>query len=290
MPAVAIWTQAMGKRNHFPIACNSYDWFTFYTRAGKKWGVDLEENIAELAKTGIKGYEPSIETATAAQKLLPVLKKHDIAMPSIYVGSILHDEALVQQSISTTMAIAKVVKDYGTKIVVTNPNPIKWGTNELKTDAQLAIQAEAMENLGSQLRQIGLTLAYHTHDIELKAGAREFHHILQNTTAKNVSFCFDVHWVYRGSENSGAAVFDVLKLYGQRIVELHLRQSVAGIWSETFTAKGDIDYNRFANELTKMNIKPHLVIEQCLEDRSPNTIDVVTAHIKDLAAIKETFF
>ncbi|MDR6562295.1 MULTISPECIES: sugar phosphate isomerase/epimerase [unclassified Arcicella] len=289
IPAISIASTALVKSNHFPVACNGYNWITFYKRAGKKWGEDLEENMAELAKTGIKGYEPSIESKEMAQQLIPVLNKYNIALPSIYVNSILHDETLVKESISSIMGIAEVVKQYGTKIIVTNPSPIKWGSTQLKSDAQLALQAQAMETLGYQLRQMGLTLAYHTHDIELKAGAREFHHILLNTTPQNVSFCFDVHWVYRGSENSEAAVFDVLKLYGKRIVELHLRQSVAGIWAETFTAKGDIDYTRLAKELSKMNIKPHIVIEQCLETNSPNTMDVVNAHIKDLAAIKETF-
>ena len=103
-----------------------------------------------------------------------------------------------------------------------------------------------------------------------------------------MSFCFDVHWVYRGSQNSQLAVFDVLKLYGKRVVELHIRQSVNGVWSETF-GDGDIDYRRFAAELKKLKLQPHLVIEQCVEDKSPHTMDAVKAHVKDLAAIRDVF-
>ena len=66
------------------------------------------------------------------------------------------------------------------------------------------------------------------------------------------------------------AVFNTLKMYGSRVVELHLRQSVNGIWAETFSA-GDIDYVRFVSELERMKLRPHLVIEQCVEDKSPNT-------------------
>ena len=73
-----------------------------------------------------------------------------------------------------------------------------------------------------ELRKMDVTLAYRTHDTELMGGAKEVHHILQNTSPENVSFCFDVHWVYRGSQNSQIAVFDILKMYGDRIVELHL--------------------------------------------------------------------
>lgn len=289
MPALASLAIPFPKSTFYPVSCNSYNWVTFYGRNSKKWGENLAENIAEFAKTGIKAYEPSIENLAMVQRLIPVLKKYKIAMPSVYVNSVLHEESAVNESIKSIFEIAKEVKKYGTKIIVTNPSPIKWGSPELKNDTQLAIQSLAMETLGGRLRQIGITLAYHTHDVELKAGAREFHHVMLNTSAQNVSFCFDVHWVYRGSENSQLAVFDVLKLYGNRIAELHIRQSVAGVWSETFTAKGDIDYNKLAKELKKMKINPHLVIEQCVEANSLNTIDAVNAHIKDLEAIKTTF-
>lgn len=271
----------------FPIAANVYNWITFYNRENKSWGQDLDKDIAEVAKTGLRAFEPSLSDKTQAQNYIAALKKHAITMPSIYVGSILHEAEAIEKSISTILDIADTVKSYGTKIIVTNPNPQKGGA--LKNDAQLILQAQAMERLGRELRKKGLTLAYHTHDVELKAGAREFHHILLNTTAENVSFCFDVHWVYRGTENSQAAVFDVLKLYGKRIAELHIRQSINGVWAETFTAEGDIDYRRLVRELSAMKVRPHVVIEQCLETKSPQTLSAVEAHTKDLAVVQETF-
>jgi inosose dehydratase len=47
-----------------------------------------------------------------------------------------------------------------------------------------------MESLGRELKKMDMILAYHTHDTEMLAGAREFHHMLQNTSAEHVSFCF----------------------------------------------------------------------------------------------------
>jgi inosose dehydratase len=276
------------KTNRFPISCNTYNWATFYKREGKSWGEDWEACIAHFAQTGIPAIEPSFNNPTEVNKIAPILQKYHIQMPSIYVNSLLHKAEEGEKSIASILAIAEEVKKVGTKIIVTNPSPIAWGSKEVKTDEQLLEQSKNMEKLGTALRNKGLILAYHTHDTELLAGAREFHHILLNTTPKNVSFCFDVHWVYRGSQNSQVAVFDVLKLYGSRVVELHIRQSVGGIWSETFS-EGDIDYRRFAQELKKMKISPHLVIEQCIEDKSPSTTDVVTAHKKDLEVVKEIF-
>ncbi len=273
---------------NFPISCNAYNWFTFYGRQNKKWGEDLDKCMSDLAQTGITAYEPSFESAGDVKKLAPFLKKYNLSMPSIYVNSVLHKTEEAEKSITTVLAIADEIVKLGTKIVVTNPSPIKWGGQELKNDAELSIQAKSMEKLGLELKKKGLTLAYHTHDVELRAGAREFHHILQNTSPENVSFCFDIHWVYRGSADSQVAVFDVLKMYGNRVVELHIRQSVGGVWSETF-GMGDIDYQRFANELKTMKLRPHLVIEQCVEAKTPNTMDGKQAHVKDLAMIKEIF-
>ena len=149
-------------------------------------------------------------------------------------------------------------------------------------------QAQNLEKLGRELKKRKIALAYHTHDVELSAGAREFHHMMQNTTREHVWFCMDVHWIYRGSLDSQVAVFDVLKMYGNRLLVLHLRQSVNGIWSETF-GKGDIDYTRFARELKKMKINPHLVIEQCIETKTGGSLDGIEAHKIDLQAVRELF-
>ncbi len=276
--------------NEYPISCNSYNWYTFYGRVGKDWGKDLNADIENFSRTGLKAYEPSITSVEMAEILIPILNKNAIKMPSIYVNSVLHLKDEIETSINQIINIAKTVKKYGTKIIVTNPNPLQWGGNEVKSDEQLILQAAALNKLGKLLKVLGMKLAYHTHDMEMLAGAREFHHMLQNTEATNMGFCFDIHWIYRGSKNSNLAVFDILKIYGKRILELHVRQSTNNIWNETFTIEGDIDYRRFANELKKMNITPHIVLEQCLEEKSPNKFDVVEAHQIGLKNLTKLFF
>ncbi len=273
----------------WPISCNTYNWYSFYSRDGKEWGKDIDSDIKHFSQSGILAIEPNIESVSMGTVFIAALKKYNILMPSIYVNTVLHKPNEVQASVQKVLDIAELVKPYGTKIIVTNPSPIAWGSTKNKSDAELTAQAIALNELGAKLRARGITLAYHTHDMEMKAGAREFHHMLQNTAPRNVSFCYDVHWIYRGSENSSVAVFFVLKMYGHRIADLHIRQSDQGIWKETFSAKGDIDYSRFAAYLKKMGIKPHLVIEQCVEATSPNTMGVMEAHKVDLINVKKLF-
>lgn len=269
------------------ISSNEYNWITFYQRAGQVWGQDWDACIQDYARSGLKALEPSIGNVDDVNKLIPALKKYDISLPSIYVGSILHEPKEADLSIQRILAVADRLKLEGTKIIVTNPSPLKNGVT--KSDAELACQVEKLNILGNLLKEKGITLAYHTHDVEFRESAREFQYVLQRTKPENLAFCMDVHWVYRGSGNSEQTVFDVLKTYGNRIVALHLRQSQNGIWTETFSGKGDIDYVRFANELKRQKIKPHLVIEQCLESKTVQTMDAAQAHAIDLKIVKALF-
>ena len=120
------------------------------------------------------------------------------------------------------------------------------------------------------------------------AGAREFHHMMQRTDPNHVTFCLDVHWVYRGALNSNVAVFDVIKMYGDRISELHIRQSRDHVWTETF-GPGDIDYPGVVFALKERGLKPMLVLEQAAEEGTPHTMNALDAHRKSQAAVRTIF-
>ncbi|MEZ0485475.1 sugar phosphate isomerase/epimerase family protein [Fibrella aquatica] len=271
------------------IACNSYTWNTFYNRAGKTWMQDPDASLRDFVQSGFTAYEPGVDSLKQVQALGPLLKKYGLTMPSLYVNSSLHQADEATNSITAALAIADLAKTLGTRIIVTNPNPIKWGSADNKSDNELTEQVRNLDRLGAELRKRGMILAYHTHAPEHRAAAREFHHMMLGSDPANVKLCLDAHWVYRGSENSQIALFDVVKLYGERIVEMHVRQSKGGIWSETFTATGDIDYPRLMTALRTIGVKPLIVMEQCLETGSPNTMNAVEAHRQDLAAAKVLF-
>jgi inosose dehydratase len=103
-----------------------------------------------------------------------------------------------------------------------------------------------------------------------------------------VTLCLDAHWIYRGSGNSQVALFDVLKLYGSRVTELHLRQSKDNIWTEMF-GDGDIDYKRVAKYLLDIGVKPHIVLEQAVEAGSPKTTGSVEALRKSCQYARQIF-
>ena len=258
------------------LACNQYPWTVFYSRENRDFNENLDEGLAEVSVSGMDGYEPLVNNLQEIDRLGPLLRKHNLQMRSLYVNSVLHERDKADKSIESVFVIAEKAKDIGTKIIVTNPSPIQWGGPQNKNDAQLKVQAAALEKLGRRLKAMGLMLSYHNHDIELRNAAREFHHMMLGTDPAYVTLCLDAHWIYRGAGNSAVALFDVLKLYGPRITELHLRQSKDNIWTETL-GEGDIDYPALAKYLLDIGIKPHIVLEQAVEAGSPKTMTTLEA-------------
>jgi len=277
-----------GQDKTLHVACNSYPWTTFARRDKQPFDPLSDAAIAAVSKSGIDGYEPGIKGPEDIDRLSPLLKKHGIEMRSIYMNSVLHDAREADASIALIRRVAERARAVGTRIVVTNPSPLQWGGEAVKDDRQLATQAEALNRLGKVLNASGLKLVYHNHNMELRAAAREFHHMLLGTDPENVSFCLDAHWVYRGSQQSQIALFDVVKLYGTRVVELHIRQSSDHVWTESF-GPGDIDYQRLVGEFQRLGVAPHLVLEQAVEKGSPHALDAIDAHRASAAVVRQWF-
>ena len=274
-------TQAQGGPH---VAINQWSVGAMRGRDKKRPGVPLDEELAELAAWGINGLEPGLQAPEQAEALAAKLTQHGLEMRSIYTGSELVDTATAEKEIQRILALAKRAKALGTKIIVTNPSPLP--NRRGKTDAQLKAQAAGLNRLGRELAAWGLTLAYHNHDVELEHAAREFHHMMLGTEPACLSLCLDAHWVYRGAGHSQVALFDVVKLYGARVAELHLRQSKDNVWSETF-GDGDIDYRALWKSLAAMGAKPLLVLEQGPEQGTPQTIEVAEAHRRSCRYAKE---
>lgn len=272
--------RAAGSRLH--LSCNEYVWLVYYQREGKTLSARLDTALGEMAAAGFDGFEPSVESATQLESLAALVGRHGLELRSLYVNSTLHEPERVDRSVADVLAIARTARALGTRIIVTNPSPIRWGGPEDKSDRQLECQAQALDRLGLQLSGLGLRLAYHNHDVELRQAAREFHHMLAATDPKYVHLCLDAHWVYRGSGDSQVALFDVVRLYGARIVELHVRQSQGGAWTEAL-GDGDVDYARLAQTLATAQLTPHVVLEQAIERGSPNTMGVVEAQRRSVA-------
>jgi inosose dehydratase len=253
------------------VSIQSYVWHQIYEACGKRLEDHLDETLLSIAQSGIEAFESPVPTAEYAKKLGPALSKSGLRMPSMYAGGTLHTEDW-RKSIDEVLVKARMGRELGATIVTVNPNPIAWGKPLDKSDDELKRQGEALQALGEKVAAEGMTLAYHTHDAEMRQGAREFHHMMQATEPSVVGMCLDTHWVYRGAGNSQVAMYDVLKMYGSRLKTLHIRQSIGGVWSEVL-GDGDMDYGPLANVLRAMKLEGPIVMEQCFEQGTPRTME-----------------
>lgn len=272
--------------NPLHVAINQWAVGTIRRRDKENADIAFDDELATLAAAGINGLEPGLGSADQVDALAAQLAKHKLELRSIYTGSSLADRANVDKELERIVALAKRAQAVGTKIIVTNPSPLP--NRQGKSDQQLQTQAAALNKLGRELAALGMNLAYHNHDIELQYAAREFHHMMIGTDPDALSLCLDAHWVYRGAGHSQVALFDILKLYGSRVSELHLRQSTGNVWSEAF-GDGDIDYRALVRKLVEINIRPLLVLEQGPEGETPQTLDVAEVHRRSVRYVREVF-
>jgi inosose dehydratase len=266
--------------SRLPVTVNQYTCGTLYGRDN----IDFWTRLEEIRDAGIDGIEVMLSTGAEADAIGKRLADHGLAMHSIYVSGNLHDEATSKKEIARLLEIGEKAQSFGTSIMVYNPEA-KSG----KSDEELIRQSKSMNLLGAGLQTMGMTLAFHYHTTELEYGAREFHHVLRGTDPRNVSLCFEQHWSYRGCGNSQVAMFDHLELYADRSVEVHLRQSVDNIWSETF-GDGDIDNKRLAAGCRNMQRGiPHVVLEQAPEGGTPKTMTPAEALRQSAEYVRTVF-
>lgn len=252
--APLLW-RAAGRRAS-RLSMETYIWDQYAERQHKPLADVLTRVIPLARDAGFHNIElnDSFLTRELRSRVLSLVKANRLALPSVYVGGPMHDPHLAGETISRSLEIAALCKDYGCHAVVNNPDPKPGGAP--KSDSELAVQSKMLDRLGQELAQRGFQLWVHAHAPAMADGAREWRYDLHHTNPKYVWICLDVDWVYQGGQNP----MELLREAGKRVASLHLRNSKHKLWLESFSA-GDIDYHKIAAYLDRERIKPLLVVE-----------------------------
>ena len=218
----------------------------------------LDEVFSALRDAGYDYAEGSLDVATPENnaRLAERLRSRGLRPVSLYTGGRFHEAGKSAAAVAAILKSARVARDAGFTILVSNPDPI----GREKTDAELATQVAALEQLGRGLKDLGMRFGVHNHTPEMKSKAREFHANFRGTKAGIVDFCFDVHWVFRG----GVMPLEALRDYGDRVVTWHLRQSREKIWWEDMDS-GDVDYPAIAKVVAERRLPAVYTVELALE-------------------------
>ena len=240
-------------------------WFSqLAAREGKTVDDIFPEALADIAEAGFSGIETNLSKCASdegCEELAGQLREAGLGLAGLYAGGPLHDENAAK-AVEEILGQAQRAKGIGCPGVTSNPNPV----GREKTDAELATQASALDDLGAGLAELGLFFGVHTHAPEMSHNAREFRWNLDQTDSQKVGLCADVHWIYRG----GADPYALVEHYAGRVVSTHLRNSTEAVWAECFCA-GDIDYARIREVLDAVGYQGPLIVEIAWEERTPKT-------------------
>jgi inosose dehydratase len=264
------------------VGSQLYGWGQYYDREGKRLGEHLGEVFAALRDAGYDYAEGNLDVATPQnhESLAELMRRNGLKPVSLYTGGSFHIHGKASETVESIVKAARVAGQAGFGILNVNTDPV----GRPKTDSELAIQADALAELGRELQAIGIRLGIHHHTPEMLNGAREFHNNFEKCPAQAVGFCYDVHWVFRG----GIPPATVLPKYGNRIVSWHLRQSRESIWWEDLDS-GDIDYKRIAESVAQNKLPQFFTVELALEQGTKITRSVVENHLRSRQYVRRTF-
>jgi len=261
---------ALAKSNSLRLACQCYVFEQQYGERKQKTIDHVDEILSDVVAAGFHAVELTSNyfTPEKAAGSLAALDQHGLALPIAYTSGPMHDDRW-KQTRDAALAYADRLKPHkGLEAISFNCDPKP--RSEPKTDAELATEAQALEDLGTGLKQRGLKLLVHAHAPEMADHAREWRYFFHHTTAAHVGICLDTHWVFRGGEN----VMDILNEAGKRIGDVHLRNSANKIWLEEL-ADGDVDYKAVAAALGKLHYKGWLTVELAWDPQTQRTRTLV---------------
>lgn len=249
------------RKNENRLSFQGYIWYNLAARAKKPLAEMLDELFATAPSGGYRNIELSTTffTPELQPRVLELIRKHNLQMPSVYVGGGMHADTSADRAIARALEVGRLCKDFGCAAIVHNPDTLPKGA--AKSDEELAIQSRNITKMAEALAEIGLQLRIHHHGVELADNAREVRHILAQTDPKLVTFCMDVEFVYRAAMDPVALLTEL----GPRVTELHLRNRTNNSPLQSFEP-GDIDYAAVAAAVARLKIRPLVVVELAYHD------------------------
>ncbi|MFN0169149.1 MAG: sugar phosphate isomerase/epimerase family protein [Bryobacteraceae bacterium] len=254
----AIASRARANDRAPAFAVQVYVWTQHYERLNDKASRHYGDILAACASAGYRHVELLSDwfTLESAERTMDLLRQNKLTSPIVYNGGPMHNGDGAQSTIAATLALARRIRSVNPSLVAISFNASALPRRERKSDAELEIQAQAINRLGDELAKEKVRLFVHQHDPEMRENAREWRYMLAHTNPKTVEVCLDTHWVFRGGQD----VMTHLKEAGPRLASLHLRNSRDKIWLDEFAA-GDIDYGEVARFLKSIRYRGYLVVE-----------------------------
>lgn len=257
------------------LGAGAFRWMQQYWAIGMDPDDCIAQTLDDVAAAGLAAWEPTLTSEPQMEAIDKALKERGLAMPSYYAGGKLWTDDW-EGAVSELVERARLARQMGAGVMVCNPDPLDWNGTP-KPDKGINTQNRALAALGRELAGVGIKLAFHFHTPELTKAATELHSAMLNVPAEHLGICLDTHWAYRGCGNSQAGLETIARMYADRIVSLHVRQSHGQVWAETL-GEGDVDHAFLWRILKQKGFSGPCMIELAHEAGTPITMNLSEAH------------
>jgi inosose dehydratase len=265
-PSIFGFSEAVTARYDPKLSAQNYIWIQQLDSEKKTVAEGVDEALSSFHQAGYRRVElgTSFFTPELRDRTLALLDTYKLVPETFFPNTTMHEAIAAEKSVNDALELARLLQPHGTRVIIINPSPKP--DKAPKTDDELNIQARYVSQLGDELHQLGMKLALHHHTPELADNQREWRHLMTHTAPNRVYCCVDVHWAYRGGQD----VMTFLRAAGNRLLDLHLRNSKQGVWMEDF-GPGDIHYEEVANYLRAIKFNGYLVVELAYEKGTQRT-------------------
>lgn len=267
------------ERRYLGVSCMTYVW----SSAGVNVEAEIDTILGEIRAGGydaVETFSSFVGSDERADRFAKRLDKHKLRLSAAYSGGAVHEQERGKKAVEQLSRVGRRLEKLGCGVLVFNPNPLQ----REKTDEELQVQADLLNELGRTLRESSVALTLHSHTPAFRSDAREYRYDLDHTDPALVQLNADVDWVFRG----GADPYALLTRYVDRIGSCHLRSSVDKVWSETL-GDGDIDYRRIAKIFERIPRPIWLTVELAYEKKTTRKGTVAQAIAESRTYVREVF-
>lgn len=214
----------------------------------------LEDVFSDLSYAGFDGIElmeSVLRHDNAVRRLKDLIKKYKIAVTGTSYGAQLWKQEKQDEILQDIVLITSRLKEVGGSTLGISVGD----AGRKKTEAELDIQAETLQEILKISDRNNVTPNLHNHTYELADNMYDFKETM--VRVPDLKLGPDLNWLVRG----GIDPVWFIENYGQQMVYMHIRdQKKDGKWTEA-VGEGVMDFPAIAKALKKIGFKGEAAVE-----------------------------
>jgi inosose dehydratase len=191
-------------------------------RMDPAWIEQIFREVSGLGFYGLELFSFQIQGMEADGGMAPLIEKYNLPLISAYGGPNLLDPTKRQDSIAQSLEWAKLLKQYGGKVVTIGPNGVRRGSYDFKEHKNDIVTT--LNEFGKALNGIGLTGCLHQHTGTCIESRDETYAVMEAVDTKYVKFGPDIGQLQKGGSDPVQVVKDFLPI----VNHMHLKDYSGG--------------------------------------------------------------